>query len=268
MLNIHKKPMPLLGGMSVGMGIVSSLFIISFVYKPPFKVTTGIYASLLFVVLIGLLDDIRGIKPYLRFIGQIGVALIFIFVCGITADLIPFWYISIPLTVIFIVASINAVNLLDGLDGLATGTTLIASLGFFAVFLLKGDLLWASISLALVGATAGFLIFNFHPAKIFLGDNGSTVLGFMLGILAVRFVTKPYSLAHLFIPGLILILPIADLTLAVGRRLFKKKPISVGDRDHIYDRFIKKGYSQTQTSLIAYCIGILGGAAAIIILLL
>ena len=199
--------MPLLGGVSVWLGIVFSLFIISFVYKPPFKVITGIYASLLFVLFIGLLDDIRGIKPYLRFIGQIGVALIFIFVCGITADFIPFWYISMPLTVLFIVSSINAVNLLDGLDGIATGTTLIASIGFFAVFFLKGDLLWASISLALAGATAGFLIFNFHPAKIFLGDNGSTVLGFMLGILAVRFVTKPYSLVYLFVPGLILILP-------------------------------------------------------------
>jgi len=130
--------MPLLGGLSVWLGIVFSLFIISFIYKPPFKVTAGIYASLLFVVFIGLLDDIKGIKPCLRFIGQIFAALIFIFVCGITADLIPFWYMSIPLTVLFIVASINAVNLLDGLDGLATGTSLIASLGFFAVFFLKG----------------------------------------------------------------------------------------------------------------------------------
>lgn len=267
-LNIHKKPMPLLGGMALCLGITSSLIIILFLYKPHLKITMGVLSSVLFVFFLGLMDDIKEIKPLLRFLGQICAALIFIFICGITADFLPFWFVSIPLTILFIVASINALNLLDGLDGLAAGTTLIASLGFFAVYFLKGDILWASISLILAGATAGFLIFNFHPARIFLGDNGSTVLGFLLGILAVRFVSKPYSLIRLIIPGLILIVPVLDLILAVMRRLLRKKPISIGDRDHIYDKLIKRGFSQKQTALITYLFGFIGASTAIIIFLI
>jgi UDP-GlcNAc:undecaprenyl-phosphate GlcNAc-1-phosphate transferase len=262
LLKIHKKPMPLLGGIAMLVGIITSLIIIGFLYETYHWQIIGLFIALLFILSLGLFDDIKGLKPFVRLIGQIFAALIIIVIGKVTVNFIPFWYVSIPLTVFFLLASINAINLLDGLDGLATGMTLIASGGFFVVFFLKGDTVGAAISLALLGVTAGFLIFNFHPAKIFLGDNGSTVLGLLLGVLAVRFASEPYFIIHLVVPILILIVPLLDTSLAIGRRILKHRSISSGDRDHYYDKLVKKGLTQKQTSFASYLFGLLGAIAA------
>jgi UDP-GlcNAc:undecaprenyl-phosphate GlcNAc-1-phosphate transferase len=267
-LKIHKRPMPLLGGTGIAAGIFISFVAIGILFDNSQRILIGLISALLIILVFGLLDDIKDIKPFLRLFGQIWAACTIIFISKIVINLFPFWYISIPLTILCLIASVNAINLLDGIDGLATGITLIASVGFFAVFVLRNDSLWAALSLALAGVTGAFLLFNFHPAKIFLGDNGSTFLGLYLGVLAVRFVSEPYSLKHLLVPALILIVPIIDISLAIGRRLLKHQPLSSGDRGHYYDKLIKKGYSQKQASSISYVFGILGASLAVLIILI
>jgi len=267
-LKIHEKPMPLLGGVSLAIGIIASLIATGILFDNSIRAIIGLFSALMIIFLFGLLDDTIDLKPALRLLGQICAACVVIFICNITFNYFPIWYFSIPMTILCLIAFVNAINLLDGLDGLACGITMIASVGFFVAFILQGDSLWAAISLALAGVTGAFLLFNFHPAKIFLGDNGSTFLGIYLGVLAVKFVSEPYSLKHLLVPALILIVPIIDTSLAIGRRVLKHRPISSGDRDHYYDKLVKKGYSQKSASIISYVFGILGASAAVLIILI
>ncbi len=198
-----------------------------------------------------------------RILGQLSAALIIIFISKIVVNIIPYWYINIPITLFCLIVVVNSINLLDGIDGLATGSTLVASGAFLIAFMLEGNILGIMISLSLIGVTAGFLIYNFNPAKIFLGDSGSTVLGLLLGVLTILFLSKPYSLVHFSIPILILAVPILDTGLAIGRRILKHKPVFHGDRDHFYDQLMKKGFSQKQTSLIGYLFGFLAALVAV-----
>ena len=265
-LKIHKKPMPLLGGIGIAMGVLASLIAIGILFNNSQRILVGLLTALLIILFFGLLDDIKGLKPAIKLFGHICSAFAAVLVLDITLDFFPYWYVSIPVTAFCLIASANSINLLDGIDGLATGITMIAALGFFVAFTLQGDTVWAALSLALISVTGSFLIFNFHPARIFLGDNGSNFLGFYLGLLAVKYASN--SFVHLFVPVLILIVPIMDITLAIGRRISRQKPISTGDRNHYYDKLIKRGFSQKQTSLISYFIGILGASAAIFIIII
>jgi len=262
-LQIHSKPVPILGGLAISLGLVLSLLYGIFFLKIFQQEEVGLVLALLVVLLLGLFDDLKGLKPSIRLFGQFVVSLLVIFVSRITVNLIPYWYISIPVTLIYLMTVINSINLLDGIDGLATGITFVASVGFLVVFILEGNPLGIMISMSLIGVTAGFLIYNFNPAKIFLGDNGSTVLGLLLGVLAVLFSSKPYSFQHFVVPILIIIIPLLDTGLAIGRRFLKHRPVFHGDRGHFYDRLMGKGFSQRQTSLISYFFGLLGAIAGI-----
>jgi len=262
-LKIHNSPMPILGGLAITFGIISSWLFGVFFLKAFQQEIVGLLLALLLVFLLGLLDDIKGLKPSARLFGQFIVSIVVIFVCKIEVSLIPYWYISIPITIFYLMAAMNSINLLDGLDGLATGTTLVASGGFLVAFMLERNALGMMISITLIGVTAGFLVYNFNPAKIFLGDNGSTVLGFLLGVQAVLLSSQPYSLVHFVVPIFIMVIPFLDAGFAIGRRILKHKPIFHGDRDHFYDLLVKKGLTQKKTSLITYIFGLLGALAAL-----
>ncbi len=173
----------------------------------------------------GLVDDYKGLKPATRLLGHVSASLIVIFVSGFSVKCIPIPFLSVLFTLLYLVGAINAINLIDGLDGLAAGITLVAAAGFLAGFMLSGNPLGVTIALGLIGSSIGFLIYNFPPAKIFLGDNGSTVLGFLLGVLAVLYSSKPYSTTHLLFPILVLLVPILDTCVAIGRRMIKGNAI-------------------------------------------
>jgi len=263
LLNIHKRPMPILGGLALSFGIISSCVLSIFFFKIFKQEIIGFLIGLLLVFLLGLFDDLKGLKPIIRLGGQFIASFIVISVSKITVNLIPYWYITIPVTILYIMATINSINLLDGIDGLATGTALIASGGFlFAFFLVKNNL-GMVISASVLGITAGFLIYNFNPAKIFLGDNGSTMLGFSLGFLAVLFSSKSFSIIHFVVPIFILAIPLLDTGLAISRRLFRHRSIFYGDRDHFYDKLLRKGFTQKRISLITYIFGFLSAMVAI-----
>jgi len=266
LLKIHKHPTPALGGLAILFSLCVSWVLILFFQEDLRQEVLGVFLASCIVFLFGLYDDIKELKPALRIVGQLIAAMIVIFICKITVNLIPVWYVSIPLTVIYLMLAMNSINLLDGIDGIATGTTLVASLGFTLIFFFLGNLLGVLISLTLLGATIGFLIYNFNPARIFLGDNGSTVLGLLLGVLAVSLSSEPFSLKHFVISILILAIPFLDTSSAVIRRLLRHRSIFYGDRDHLYDWLMKKGFSQRQTSLFAFFFGLLFAALGILLI--
>ena len=260
-LKIHQKPVPLLGGLGILSGCLLTLVLGALLFKEFQREIAGLAIALLLLFFIGLLDDARGLKPLTRLAGQVSASIIVIFLSGFAVEFTSMGALNTAITVFYIVGATNAINLIDGLDGLASGITLVASMGFFAGFMALGNSLGILVSLGLIGTTLGFSIFNFHPAKIFLGDNGSTLLGFLLGVLAVIYCTQPISMTRFLFPLLILIVPIADTSLAIGRRAVKRKPLFHGDRDHLYDHLVKKGLSQKQTMLIMCLFGLAGAAA-------
>ena len=159
---------------------------------------------------------------------------------------------SVPLTAIWIIGVTNAVNLIDGLDGLAVGVSSIASVALLSLTILSQNLNAAIITAALAGAGFGFLPYNSNPAKIFMGDTGSTFLGFVLACISVHGVMKMYALISFAVPVLILGLPIFDTAFAIIRRLAKKQSIMTPDRGHLHHRLLDMGFSQKQTVGILY----------------
>lgn len=257
---IHKKPIPLIGGLAIFYGFVISVLCFAVIDYP----TMGILIGSLIMVTVGVIDDMRDLNAKVKLIFQIAAALIVVYfgieieyVANPIANWIGPQYInlglwSIPLTVIWIVGVTNAVNLIDGLDGLAVGVSSIASVALLSLTLLSQNLNAAIITAALAGAGFGFLPYNFNPAKIFMGDTGSTFLGFVLACISVQGLMKMYALISFAIPVLILGLPIFDTVFAILRRIAKKKSIMSPDRGHLHHRLLDMGFSQRQTVGILY----------------
>lgn len=261
-LKIHRNPTPVLGGLGIILAVLSSLAVGAMILAVSRTKLLGVALPVFLLFLLGLYDDHKGLSPRVRLMGQFSAALILIKVGGLTVALFDHPLLNLGLTIVYLVALINAVNLLDGIDGLATGIALVASLGFLLAFIVSQNSLGLLISVALLGASAGFLFYNFSPARIFLGDNGSTVLGFLLGVLAVLSSSELHSMRQVLTPLLILIVPVLDILLTVSRRLKKHIPLFQGDRDHVYDRLISNGFSQRQTTAIMYGLASCGALAA------
>ena len=176
--------------------------------------------------------------------------------------------ISIPITLFWIVGVTNAVNLIDGLDGLAAGVSSIAAICLMILSMFSPNPIGpvaAILMAALAGSCLGFLPYNFNPAKIFMGDTGSTFLGFVLAVSSIQGLIKGYTAVTILIAVLVLALPIFDTTFAILRRIISRRPIMEADRGHIHHRLVDKGYSQKQAVITLY--GISGGFGIIGILL-
>ena len=184
---------------------------------------------------------------------------------------INFGIFSNVITIFWIIGVTNAVNLLDGLDGLATGVASIASVTLMIIAVIFGDPLLAGLPIlltaALAGSCLGFLPYNFNPAKIFMGDTGSTFLGYSLAVISVQTMLKTYTALTLVVAVIVLALPIADTMFAIIRRVANHRPISEGDRGHLHHRLIDKGLSQKKAVLTLYFVSALFGLAAILIVL-
>ena len=258
----HKKPTALMGGIAIY--CASSLSLVWLIFEEvPWSIWVG--ATLMFVT--GLVDDLKNIKPAQKFALQTVAA-------GIVVmggyELAPHWpvWISVPLTFLWIVGITNAVNLLDNMDGLAAGIAAIGSLVMAIFSILTGDLITASLSLAITGASLGFLIFNFYPAKIFMGDSGSLLLGYTVASLAMvsqSLVKVPGGfLSVLLVPAAVMAVPIFDTTLVTLVRTLSGRSIAQGGRDHSSHRLVFLGFSERKAVLTLYAVSLLFGSLGLL----
>lgn len=257
---VHKKPIPLIGGLAIFYGFIISVLCFAVIdYE-----LMGILVGCVIIVTLGVIDDMRDLSPKVKLLFQLIAAGIVVY-CGVDMEYIAnpfskwfgapyinlgFW--SVPITIIWIVGVTNAVNLIDGLDGLAVGVSSIASVALLSLTLISQNLNAAIVTAALAGAGFGFLPYNFNPAKIFMGDTGSTFLGFVLACISVQGIMKMYAVISFAVPVLILGLPIFDTLFAILRRAFTGKPIMMADRGHLHHRLLDMGFSQRQTVTILY----------------
>lgn len=257
---VHKKPIPLIGGLAIFYGFVISVLCFGIIDRE----MVGILIGAVILVTTGVIDDIIEMKAIIKLLCQIVAAAIVVF-CGVEIghltnpfcgwfgpEYISFGVLSAPLTVIWIVGVTNAVNLIDGLDGLAVGVSSIASVALLALTLLAQNLNVAILAAAVAGACIGFLPYNFNPAKIFMGDTGAMFLGYILACISVQGLLKTYAVITFAAPILVLGLPIFDTMFAILRRLFTGKPIMAPDRGHLHHRLLDMGLSQKQTVLVLY----------------
>jgi UDP-GlcNAc:undecaprenyl-phosphate/decaprenyl-phosphate GlcNAc-1-phosphate transferase len=254
---VHQTAMPRMGGLAIFLAFMICMLVGVNVTGP----YMGIAIGGIIVFIVGLFDDIYQLSARIKLAGQVvatAVAIYFGVVINFVSNpfdgMMSLGYLSIPLTLLWIVGITNAINLIDGLDGLAAGVAGIAGFTMGIVALMQGQPVTALVSFILVASILGFLPFNFHPARTFMGDCGSNFLGFVLASLAVTGVAKSTAVISLIIPIVILGIPIFDTFFAIFRRLYKKTPIFMPDKDHLHHRLMKMGYSHQTTVLIIYAI--------------
>lgn len=269
---MHDHPIPRLGGLAIALAfILTTLLTVEMDQQ-----MQGILLGGIIILVLGVLDDSLTLPAMPKFIVQI-IAAIVVVAHGCTIQFItnPFssqigdcidigaW--SVPVTIIWIVMLTNAVNFIDGLDGLAVGVSGISAATILVIALLVAEEGVAVIMAALLGSCLGFIPYNRNPAKIFMGDTGSTFLGFILAAMSVQGMFKLYAIISFVVPFLILGIPIFDICYAVLRRLAKHQNPMTADRGHIHHRLIDMGFSQKQTVAITYTLtGILGLAAVLL----
>jgi UDP-GlcNAc:undecaprenyl-phosphate/decaprenyl-phosphate GlcNAc-1-phosphate transferase len=262
----HRQPTPTLGG--IGMFLAFSIAIVGTYFlgdlKSIFSMRWSILVAVIIMFVIGLYDDFKPISPPVKLVFQILAATIVIFFGNITIEFFRWPIANILLTFFWLVGITNAINLLDNMDGLAGGVALITA-GFLSIFFFRTgypDLL--VLSLALCGSIIGFLVFNFPPAKIFMGDSGSMFLGFSLAVLAIARHTQASNIfAIIGVPTLVLLLPILDTGLVAITRILRGQSPAVGGKDHTSHRLVAFGLSERQAVLVLYGIAIVSGLASI-----
>lgn len=276
---IHRKAVPRLGGVAIFLSMLvalTSLLLLRNLLTQTLRADAKAIAVILFcgllVLLLGAYDDIRGASATAKFIGLIGITLLFYGLGGRIEGLsVPFvGQISLHpiagclLTLVWVVAITNAFNLIDGVDGLATGSALFSSLVLLTVSMLQGKASVAVVALALTGALAGFLRYNFNPASIFLGDSGSLFVGFTLAAVSLQGSQKASTAVAVAIPLVAFGLPVVDSTVTIGRRFLSGKPIFKADREHIHHMLLARGWSQRRVALVLYGVSAAFGLAAML----
>jgi len=277
---VHQSSIPRTGGIAIYLGfLIAVLFGLLFLGGVRGSVINsrpilGILLGGSVVMLVGLLDDIYRLKPWLKFLFQLigaGIAIYFgieiNFVNNPFNGLMPLGVIAIPLTLLWVVGMTNAINLIDGLDGLAAGVTAISAGTLFLVALRTHQLAAALLMVALAGAALGFLRYNFNPASVFLGDAGSYFLGFILATAAIIGVFKTTLVVALILPILILGVPIFDTTFAIIRRLRQKKNIFAADDRHLHHLLLRAGLNQREAVFAIYTVCLLLSVIALIMAL-
>ena len=265
---IHRQAMPLLGGMAIYLSFWA-VAALALLFLGGGGQLWGLFWGSTLIIALGLYDDLKGLSYKAKLAGQFAAAFVLLaYNIRIEFITLPFQkitflgYFIIPLTLLWVVGLTNAVNLIDGVDGLATGVSAIAAIVMFA-------LTWGefqpipTLALILAGAALGFLPHNFSPARIFLGDTGSLFLGFMLAGFSIMGVTKQATFTTLVIPVVIFGLPITDTFYAIWRRFRNGQPIFKADKGHIHHRLLDVGLTTRQTVIVLYFCSICFGAAAI-----
>lgn len=265
---VNKVPIPRMGGLGIVLGTTLGLL-----YLRPFQEhLLEIAIGAIIVAITGLLDDKFSLPPLIKLVGQLIPAVILIF-AGIDIERIslPFFGIvelSVPLrfviTAIWIIGITNAINLIDGLDGLASGVSTIALASIMVMAFLDGRLFVISLCITLIGSNLGFLIHNFHPAKVYMGDTGSLFLGYSIAVISILGLFKKVTLLGFIIPVIVLALPIFDTLFAIIRRAKNGEKIMNPDKKHIHHQLLSIGLSHRQTVLMMYGISLIFGILGIV----
>ncbi|MDX1805971.1 MAG: MraY family glycosyltransferase [Paenisporosarcina sp.] len=267
---VHARIMPRLGGLAIFGAFLIAYFILQPVDPANPLAAPFIIGGAVMIIITGVLDDMFEITAKAKLLGQFIAAGIVVY-GGLQIEFInlpfggvlDFGYLSIPLTVLWIVGITNAINLIDGLDGLAAGVSTIALITLSGMALMKGDMFVFSMAAILAASSAGFLIYNFHPAKIFMGDTGALFLGYMISVLALLGF-KNITVISLIIPVIMLGVPISDTFFAIVRRWRLKQPLSAPDKSHLHHCLLNVGFTHRQTVLIIYALAAMFGLAALI----
>lgn len=263
---VHQVSIPRLGGLAIYIG-----YMVSLLYNvKDISSVKGLLIGSVILVAVGIWDDVKQIGPKTKLLGQIVAALMLpifdnaIHFISIGDHMLYLEYLSIPLTVFWIVGFTNIVNLIDGLDGLAAGISLIACIAICIVTLQMGQVDLACITLALAGAACGFLRYNFNPAKIFMGDTGSMLLGYTMAAISVMGSVKTAATVGLVVPVIVLGLPILDTLFAIVRRRINGRPVFQPDKGHLHHRLLAMGLTQKQAVLLMYAITAVLGCVSIV----
>lgn len=263
---VHLKIMPRLGGLAIYISFIIGFLILQ--PESPYKIP--ILIGSVIIIITGFLDDLFDISAKWKFFGQVIAALVVI-LNGVDIDFInlpfggqmEFGIFTIPLTIIWIVGITNAINLIDGLDGLAAGVSTIALITISGMAFIMNDAFVLTIALILLAGTLGFLPYNFYPAKIFLGDTGALFLGYMISVISLLGF-KNVTVISFVVPILILGVPISDTFFAIIRRIVNRQPISMPDKSHLHHCLLNLGYGHRNTVLMIYGMSALFGLVAVI----
>ena len=268
---MHDHPIPRLGGLAMFLGFLLATLIFA-------KLDTqarGMLLGCVVIVVTGVIDDITPLKWWTKLLMQLAAAAIAV-AHGIRIEvftnpnlfndgwLILGW-LSVPITIIWIVLVTNSVNLIDGLDGLAVGVSAIGSVAMLVIALLVSEGNVAIVMAALAGACLGFIPYNLNPAKIFAGDTGALLLGYVLSTMSVIGMFKTYAVVSFILPFLVLALPLFDTIFAIVRRLAHGQSPMHADRGHVHHRLIDMGLSQKQAVVLLYCVSTVFGLAAVVL---
>ena len=269
---MHDHPIPRMGGLAIFIGFLLTVVLFADLTKE----IQGILIGAIIITILGAIDDLLGLNAWIKFGGQFlaaGVAV----ACGVVIHLfmnpnifsgnefIRLESLSIPVTVLWIVGVTNAVNLIDGLDGLACGVSTIASLTMFVVALLVSESNVAVVLAALMGACLGFLPYNMNPAKIFMGDTGALLLGFVLATTSAVGMFKFYAVVTFLVPLMALALPLLDTIFAIIRRVLRGQSPFAPDRGHFHHRLVDMGLNQKQAVAVMYAISAMLGLCAVVV---
>ena len=269
---MHDHPIPRMGGLAIFLGFLLSVLLFAEI-TPQLR---GMLLGSVIIVVLGIFDDIYSLPAMFKFVVQIVAALVAVFSGNViqtlsnpnifSSDL--YWdlgVLSIPVSVIWILAISNAVNLIDGLDGLACGVSTISSMTLLVISLVVSDAPAAILMAALAGSCIGFLPYNLNPAKIFMGDTGSTFLGYVLAVVSIQGLFKFYTIISFAVPFLMLGLPIFDTCFAFIRRIAHGQSPMHADRSHVHHRLIDMGFSQKQAVAVLYIISAILGLSAVVL---
>ncbi|XJZ26964.1 glycosyltransferase family 4 protein [Bacillota bacterium Lsc_1132] len=254
---VHQRLMPRLGGLAIYIAFMAGIFIL----KPEYPNSVFILIGAAIIVITGICDDIVELSAKIKFLGQLIAAVVVVFLGDLQVVFLnlpfggklEFGYFSIPFTILWIVGITNAINLIDGLDGLAAGVSSIALLTITVMAIFMGNIYVVLVASALLMSTLGFLFHNFYPAKIFMGDTGALFLGFMISVLSLLGY-KNVTFISFIVPVIILGVPISDTFFAILRRIINKKPLSSPDKSHLHHCMLRLGFTHRQTVLLIYAL--------------
>jgi UDP-GlcNAc:undecaprenyl-phosphate GlcNAc-1-phosphate transferase len=265
---VHRFLMPCLGGVAIYVGFLAVVL----ATQPLSRSMWGLLLGSTVILILGIVDDLRDLSPKVKLLGQIAAALLVV-PFGIKVEFLtnPFdgvfqlGLFSIPVTVFWLIGVTNAINLIDGLDGLAAGVGGVAATTLAVVAWTEGQMTIVYLAVILAASTFAFLRYNFQPARIFMGDGGAMFLGFTLAALAIMGLTKSATFISLLVPVVILGIPILDTMFAIVRRYANHKPIFQADRDHLHHRLLALGLTQRQTVLIIYALSVVLSGSAVLL---
>lgn len=276
---IHQGVVPRIGGIGIAMGTLFPLFLLYFYNNFVSQTLFGSIENVVVIIfgglsisILGLFDDIKGLPAKFKFLFQIALAVIAIY-CGFSINamstpwgVVQLGWVGHFITVLWIVGIINAFNLIDGMDGLSSGVSFFACITIMSLSIVNGYMFVALVSAALAGAVVGFLVYNFNPAKIFMGDAGSMFIGYVLAVLSLKNQSKGHTIVSMLVPIIAMGLPILDTTLAFLRRFLRNQSIFSADKQHIHHILLSKGLNQRKVVFMLYGISVVFTALAMLLI--